>query len=138
MARPGASGSRDRPAVDDVLCAADRFGPRRDDEGDEIGNLTWPRWASQRNPAKRLHDDLLAALIVGAGLGGEPLGERDGRFSLDPTRRDPYDADSLWRYFLRQSLAVGRERGFRRRVCNRGLRERQLALNRCDMNNHAR
>jgi DNA-binding HxlR family transcriptional regulator len=83
----GSSGSGDRSAVDHVLSARDGTRSRRGHERDEICHLTRPSRASKRNAAERLHDDLFAALVVGARLVRQPLGQRDGRLRFDPEGR---------------------------------------------------
>src|SRR5258705_10762757 len=70
------SGSGDRSAVDHVLGACDGTRSRRGHECDEFCDLAWLGRASKRNAAERPHDDLLAALVVGAGLFRQALGQR--------------------------------------------------------------
>lgn len=45
--------------------------------------------------AERIHDDLLAVLVVGARLFGDSVGHRDGRLGLSPARQNPHHANSL-------------------------------------------
>ena len=62
------SGSGDRAAVDGDLGPRDGAGTRRYEKGDEVGDLPWPGRSSERNAAERLHDELLAAFAIGAGI----------------------------------------------------------------------
>ena len=126
-----------RAAVDHVFGAGDGAGARRDEEGDEVRHLPRLRRSPERDAAERPHDDLLAALVVGAGLLGQPFGQGDGGFGFDPAGRDAHDADPLRRHLLRQALAVGRQRRLRRGIGGRRFRQRQLVLDRRDVNDHA-
>src|ERR1700681_2137421 len=85
----------DRAAIDHVFCACNRGGARRDEKCDELRYLFRLRWATERNAAETFHDDLLASLVIGAGLRGEALSQGDGCFGFNPARRDTDHADAL-------------------------------------------
>ena len=55
--------------------------------GDEICDLSRLGRSSKWNAAERPYDDLLAALVVGARLFRQPLGQRDGRLRFDAAGR---------------------------------------------------
>ena len=56
--------------------------------------------SAERDAAETLHDDLLAALVVSAGLGREALRQCDRRLGFDPARRNAHHADALGRHLL--------------------------------------
>jgi len=97
----------DGPAIDHVFCARDGGSAWRNEKCDEVRHFFGLRWATERNAAETLHDDLLAAFVVCAGLRGETFGQGDGCFGFNPARRDTDHADSLGRHFLREALTVG-------------------------------
>src|SRR6266853_1967275 len=78
------SDSRNGPAVDHVFRTRNRGRPRRGQEDDQVRDFLRLGGAAKRNAAEAFHDDLLAALVVGAGLGCEALGQPHGRLGLDP------------------------------------------------------
>ena len=72
--RVRSSGSWDRSAVDHVFGARDGTRSRRCHERDEICDLPRLGRSSKGNAPERPHDDLLAAVIVGARVSCQPLG----------------------------------------------------------------
>jgi hypothetical protein len=78
--------------------------------------------------SERLHDDLLATIIIGAGLLREPLRQRDCSFGLHPSRRDAHHADTFRRNLFRQAFAVRREGRLRGGIGRGRFRERKFVL----------
>src|SRR5882757_2208899 len=91
------SGCRHGAAVDDAFGAGNGGRAGRDEECDVVGDLLRLRWPPERYAPEALHDDLLAALVVGASIRGEPLRKGDRRFGLDPARRDTHRTHAFWR-----------------------------------------
>ena len=91
---------RHSAAIDHVFGAGDGAGPRRDEKGDKIGHFLWFRRTAERNAAQRVHDELLATFVVGAGLLGETLGHMYRRLRLHPARRNAHDTNALRRHLL--------------------------------------
>src|SRR5215471_18773554 len=79
------------PAVDCVFGTRNGFGAGRGQKRDEIGDFFRFCRTAERYPSKAVHDDLLSTLIICAGLFCETLRQADGRFRLDPARRDTQD-----------------------------------------------
>src|SRR5689334_7532982 len=65
--------SRNGAAIDHVLSAGNRSRSRRHQESDELCDFCGFRGPAERNAAEPLHDDLLATLVVRAGLSREAL-----------------------------------------------------------------
>ena len=63
-----ASGRRHRPSIDNVFGARNGSGARRSQKRDQVCHLFGFGWATEWYPAEAIHDDLLPALIVRAGL----------------------------------------------------------------------
>ena len=80
---------------------------------------------------------LFSGLIVGAFGLCQPIDHSDGGFGLDPARCDPDDANTLRANLLRQAFAVVRERRLCRCVGDGGLWQRQLPLDRRDVDDYA-
>ena len=79
----------------------------------------------------------MSGLVIGAFGFRQPVHHSDGGFSLNPARRNPDYPNALWADLLGQALAVVRERRLCRRIGDGGLRQRQLPLDRRDVNDHA-
>ena len=80
---------------------------------------------------------LARACVVGADLLRQPVDQADGGLRLDPAGRDPDHANALRAHLLGQALAVVRERGLRGGVGDGGLGQRQLPLDRGDVDDDA-
>jgi hypothetical protein len=66
---PGtASSRRHRPAIDNVFGAGNESGARRGQKRDQVCHFFGFGWTTEWYPAKTIHDYLLPALIVRAGL----------------------------------------------------------------------
>ncbi len=92
-------------AVDDVLGAGDGSCARRNQECDQICYFLRPGRPPERNAAKALHDDLLAAFVVSASLRGEPFSKATAAsVSTQPgetrTTRTPLGVTSFERLLL--------------------------------------
>src|SRR5260221_7265349 len=95
------SSGGDGAAIAHVFGAGDGPGAVRGQEDNQVGHFLWLRRSAERNAAKRLHDDLLATLVIRASMLPKALGHSDGGFCLDPAGRDADHTDSLRRNFFR-------------------------------------
>lgn len=102
--RGGRSDGRNGSAIDGVLGARYRGRAVRRQEGDQAGDLLGFCRAAYRDTTQRLHDELLAAFVVGPLLLCEALGETHRCLGLDPAGRDSQDPDAFRRDFLGQTL----------------------------------
>src|SRR6185369_17907952 len=99
---------RHRSPIDHILRSADRRRERRSQKRDQIRDFRRLRRTTEWNAAERLHDDRLAAFVVGARLSSETFRQCDGGLRFYPAGRYTYDADAFLRHFLRQRFAIRR------------------------------
>ena len=78
------------------------------------------------------------AVVVGASSCREVIDQPNRAIGFDPTRGDPHDANTLRADLLREPFAVVRERSLCRRIGHGRVGKRQPALDRRDVDDHAR